>query len=366
LEKNNLRIKNLKELKHSFLAYFSYSFIIFFLIILLLFIIGCSKKEDINLHYSQLTIYVNGNFVENRIWEDAIPIFEEIYDCHLNLIYFKSSFNAINQIIKENKKPQADVLIGIGNTYFNEVANDSIFISYKPYNIRYIPNKFTKDNKYYLIPYAYNYLAFIYDSEEIKEPLKSFGGMQDGKWKNNIIVLNPQFSSMGNGMLLWSIAAFNNNGYKHFWRSVKENIYSVRESWEDAYNMFLAKEAPIVLGFISMPIYHREIENSYQYKAFIPQEGEFRISRCAGIIKTTKKIKLSEQFIEFLLSTDFQNLLQAKGWMYPVNRKIKLKPDFLLIKNNRKELNNKLNIEDIKHNYLQWIKNWQKIMKKKV
>lgn len=344
--------------------YFMKRFFIFFLIFLLF---GCSSKKDSEKKdiLQKLEIYLVTDQFSEELWEKTIPVFEDLFLCQISITKFNESRKLLKQVNLEMEKgkPVPDVLVGIDDVLLAEIQKDSILISYEPNNLKNVEKRFKIKNDNILIPFCYKYLAFIYHSEMIDEFPKTFGVMQDGRWNKKIIITDPRSTSSGFGLLLWSIAAFNETGYRHFWKSLKKNIFTISLDHNEACNLFLAKEAPVMLGFSSFPFYMQENENITNLKAFIPEEGGFCISECAGIINTSGNIELASQFIEYLLSEDFQMLIPKYKWMFPVHKDIELSIIFETALKPEKDLSGNLRMEFIRENSEDWLKRWEKIMK---
>ncbi len=347
----------------------------FLLLILITFLMfGCSKQVKKNqtnstnktaLSSKELTIYSYDSFVESwGIGPKIVPAFEKKFNCKVKLVGCGDAGQLLNKTIKEKANPIADVIVGIDNTFLEKALEESILTSYKPANLSHVKKSLIFDKTFSLSPYDYGYFAFVYNTEIVKNPPLTFGEMQDPKWEKKFIFIDPRTSSVGNGLLLWTVAAFGENGYGHFWQSVKKNILTTPASWDDSYNMFLAGEAPIVLSYSTSPAYHIENDSTYKYKAFIPKEGAFMQIEGSGVINNSKHPDLAKKFVNYMLSTEVQNLIPKTQWMYPVNSDVKLPKSFENLPQPTKTLNKRLSPKTIKENSEKWIKRWIKIMSK--
>ena len=334
----------------------------FFSFLILLFFSGCQpqRKTDNLSKIPVLTIYSADNFISEKIWDHTIPVFETKYECKIELRKFNDAKKLLDFVINERNISKADIVVGLDNVLLSETLNANLLIKYKPETLLLVDKTYYFDKSYRLIPICYNYLAFVYDSESITDPPETFGQMQDGKWRKKFIIENALNTSMGRGMLFWSVAAFGEGGYKHFWRSIKENIFTITNMWEDAFNIFLAKEALMFLGYVTFPIY--PIEGIEKYKVIIPQEGGFKIIEGAGILKSTRNLKLSQNFMEFLLSNNFQKYIPSLRLMFPVNKNINLPVEFESILIPGKDFSKNLNLKFINKNSKNWIQKWEKMM----
>jgi thiamine transport system substrate-binding protein len=55
-----------------------------------------------------------------------------------------------------------------------------------------------------------------------------------------------------------------------------------------------------------------------QYKAALFSEGHVRQVEVAAQLKNAAQPKLAQQFMQFMLTERFQNLIPEGNWMYPV------------------------------------------------
>lgn len=340
--------------------------IILFAFLLVVILNGCGRKEiretELN-GEKQLRIYTYDSFVTWGLAEKTIPFFENKYGCKVVLESVGDAGNIINRLIMERSNPQADLIIGVDNTMMNRLLAERLLQPYKSENLRYVKDEFHFDRTYHLTPYDYGFFAFVYDSEVVANPPVTFGNIQDGIWKNKLVVSDPRTSSPGLGLLYWTIAAFGENGYQHFWRSIKNNILTVSSSWDEAYSMLLAGEVPIVLSYSTSPAFHIETEDCYRYKAFIPSEGGFMQIEGAGIVKDTPNLELAERFIDYMLTVDFQKHIPTTQWMYPVNKRVPLPPSFEMIPVPDRILNDELNLQRVNRQTSErWLTRWLEIM----
>ena len=337
--------------------------LIFLFVILLL---SCSKhdKNDITDETRALNIYAVDVFLNEDFYENIIPIFTDIFGCEVNITKFPNAFSMLDKAILEKDSTNIDLLFGIDNTLLFKAEQESLFIQYESNNLQNIHEDFIFDKEHRINPVCYSHIAFNYNSYVISDPPITFGEMQDGKFKDQIIMLDPRTSSLGRAMLFWSVAAFGRNGYGHFWRSIKDNVFSIFDNKNDAYNAYLAGEAPMIVGMETTPIYHLQHDNTDKYKSTIPQEGGFKYILGVGILKTTQNEYLADKFVDYLLSKDFQEMITEEMWMKPVNGKVKLSVDYEILQQITNDYTKELSIRQTKQQYNEWIAKWKRIMLK--
>lgn len=338
-----------------------------FIIIISIGLFGCSEKKDKSIESASDTLYVYATevFLNDQFYNETFSLFEDIFQCEIDIKVFPNSFTLIDSVKSTpDSLRQIDVIFGIDNIVFCDIYQDSLFLPYEAQNLRYVQKENLIDDTYQTVPVSFCQLGFISNSERIKNIPSSFGEMQDGIFKNKIILLNPRTSSLGRAMLIWSVAAFGKNGYGHFWRSVKENIFQIVDNYDEAYNMFLAAQAPLIIGYSTTPVYHAIEENSSRFKTTLPLEGSFNFYLTAGIFHSTKNLVLAKSFIEFILSEDFQSFIPQRMWMFPVNKKVILDENYELIPKTQTDYSRTFSNWSINKNSESWLKRWESIMKK--
>ncbi|PID29931.1 MAG: hypothetical protein CSB55_00700 [Candidatus Cloacimonadota bacterium] len=338
---------------------------IFILFIFTLFSFGCgngSKSQTKNV--DPLVVISYGRFGFHEFWESVVPVFEKKYDCKVKIKTAQGDTDILEKIIDEKENPSVDVAVGVPAEVLYEIREENIFESSSPSNYDSVKPYLIFDEDMFLIPFAYAYLAFVYDSEEIKEPPRSFGEIQDGIWKDKIIIVDPRTSDLGLSMLDWTVAQFGNNGYGHFWRAVKGNILTIAKSGEEAYKMLRAGEAPIILTLDTRLSFYGKLDKSNRYKMFTVSEGSYIKTECIGKVKNCKNPELAEKFIEFMLTKDVQDKISYIRLMRPAVQNIDLPRSFAGIPEPGNNVSKKLAPEIIGEKQKKWIKKWVSIMKK--
>lgn len=292
----------------------------------------------------------------------TIPIFEELHGCQLGIQFVDNSMDLVGKITEIINDQQVDIIIGIDNSNLAWAVNSNIAKPYKPKDISIIDDTYHYDNTYQFIPFSYGYYAFVYDSFIIDKPPDSFGRFQDGIWKDQILMSDPRTSSQGLGFLLWSLSLFGENGYGHFWRSMKNNIFFITPLWEQSYSMFLAGEAPFFVGYTTSPAFLNKNYADNRYKSVIPHEGAFMYFEGVGIASNTQNLELSQKFIDFVISSDFQNHIPNTRWLYPVNEKVKLPEIYSEIKIPDNITNDNISRIFRANRVNNWVDRWTQIM----
>jgi thiamine transport system substrate-binding protein len=276
----------------------------------------------------ELVVYAYDSFVSWGLAEATMHKFEAAHQCTITLIATGDAGQVLNRVILEKDNPQADVVVGIDNTYLAKALQHDVLVPYKPANIDLVPPELILDPSFHLTPFEYGFIAFVYDSKKISAPPASLRALTDPAWKEKIILQDPRTSSPGMALLLWSIAVFGEDGYLDFWEQVQPSILTITKGWDTAYGMFTAGEAPLVLSYATSPAYHVEVEQSTRYLAAPMTEGFYRQIEGMGIVKGARNLELAQHFIEWMLTEEFQQEIPLTQWVFPVNPNVALPASF--------------------------------------
>ncbi|HCU97744.1 MAG TPA: thiamine ABC transporter substrate-binding protein, partial [Chloroflexi bacterium] len=122
---------------------------------------------------------------------------------------------------------------------------------------------------------------------------------------------------------------------------------------------------PMVVSYASSPpaevIFSETPITEAPTSSIVASETCFRQIEFIGIIKGTTNRKLSEHWIDFVLTETFQEDIPMQMFMFPVNGSANLPSEFV----KHAQLAKKTSIvapEDIEQNRDQWIKAWSDLM----
>lgn len=312
----------------------------------------------------ELTIYTYSSF--NSEWgpgPKVFPIFEKKCDCKLKVIGLEDTGQLLARFLLEQKKPKADILLGLNDTHLAKLSNLELFASYNGKHYHLLDIKFMLDKEKKFIPFDYGNLAFIYDSQKITNPPKSLDDLLDSRFKKKIVIESAVTSAPGLSFLHWTIQHYGEKNFREYWQKLAPNLITVSNNWSTAYGMFIKGETAIVLSYSTSPAYHLINENTDRYKAAIFKQGHYPQIEFATIVKQSDNIKLAQKFIDFLLEEEFQTAIPTTNWMYPVIEYKQLPTAFENVKKIKTlPLLNK-NLINIKNK--EWQKHWSIALRKR-
>ena len=310
-----------------------------------------------------LTIYTYSSF--NSEWgpgPKVFPIFEKQCDCKLNIISFSDTGQLLARFLLEQKNPKADLLLGLNDTHLPKLQTLDLFSSYTGKNYNKLAKKLHLDKGRKFIVFDYGNLAFIYDSEKISDPPKSLDDLLDSRFKDKIVIESPISSAPGLSFLHWTIKKYGENEFSNYWEKLTPNLISISNSWSAAYGMFTKGETPLVLSYTTSPAYHLINEKVSKFKAAIFENGHYPQIEFATIVKSSKRKKTAQKFMDFLLSPEFQNIIPTTNWMYPAIKYQQLPAAF----NSTKSIKSipLLDSKLIQKNQRKWLKTWSLVIQK--
>ena len=94
-------------------------------------------------------------------------------------------------------------------------------------------------------------------------------------------------------------------------------MLTVTPGWSEAYGLFTSGEAPMVLSYVTSPAYHMVAEDTDRYQAASFSEGHYLQIEVAGLLKAAPDAELAREFLQFMLTTGFQDQIPTNNWMMP-------------------------------------------------
>lgn len=322
-----------------------------------LFARGTQEKPETT--QREITVYAYDSFVSE--WGPGplvVPAFEAQTGIQVNLVSAGSGGELLGRLELERHNPKADVVIGISNELTHESVASQLLIPYKPDALAEIPEFLHFDPTYHLVPFNYGNYAFVYDANRVEDPPQSLHDLLDSRWTRSIILMDPRTSSVGMGLLEWTVAVFGDE-YLAWWEAVKPNVLTIADGWSSGYGLFTQGEAPLVISYTTSPVYHVLYEESDRFKAQIFTEGNMAVIEGAGIVASTTDRAAAELFIEFLL-TDAQTDIAIANIMYPVNSTTELPDAFESAPKPKHSI--MLDTETIAENRERWLQEWVEVM----
>ncbi len=262
-----------------------------------------------------LTVYTYDSFTSD--WGPGPKIktaFEAQCGCNLNFVALDDGGSVLSRIRMEGSTTKADVVLGLNNNIMAQAQATGLLTKHDVDTSKVtIPGGWNND---YFVPFDYGYFAFVYDKTKMKNPPKSMKELVE-RDDFNIIYQDPRTSITGQGLLLWVKDVYGDDAAQA-WKQIAKKTVTVSKGWSDSYPMFLKGESDMVLSYSTSPAYHIIAENDPNYAAADFAEGQYAQIELAAKLKSSKHQKLADEFMQFILSDDFQSVMATGNWMYPV------------------------------------------------
>jgi thiamine transport system substrate-binding protein len=261
---------------------------------------------------SQLIVYTYDSFVSDWGPGPAVEAaFEETCGCDLQFVGAGDGAALLARLFLEGAQTGADIVLGLDT---NLIAQARAMDLIAPHGIE--PEGLTMPvswNDPQFLPYDWGYFAFVH-GRDLDNPPTNFRALADSDLR--IVIQDPRSSTPGLGLLMWVKAAYGDEAGA-IWEGLADNIVTVTPGWSEAYGLYLEGEADMVLSYTTSPAYHlvAEEDDSHTVAAF--EEGHYMQVEVAGIVSLTNERELAQEFLEFMLSPAFQQIIPTTNWMYP-------------------------------------------------
>ncbi|WP_320130736.1 thiamine ABC transporter substrate binding subunit [uncultured Sphaerochaeta sp.] len=323
-----------------------------------------TKEAPSSQQNREITVYAYDAFCGD--WGPGptiIPEFEAKTGIKVNLVSAGDAIEMLTKAKSEMSNPVADVIIGISNDMASKAYESNLFETYNSPELASIPAFLQFDSSKRLLPFDYGNFSFVVDTEKMakKDIPKSLSDLTDPKYKDKVVLIDPRTSSVGLGLLLWTIEVYGEEGYLDWWKAMKDNALTIAEGWSSAYGLFTEGEAPLVLSYTTSPVYHVMFEDTTRYQTVLFTEGHSTTVEGVGLVASSQHKQDAKTFIDFLLN-DAQLEIATANSMYPANNSIVLPDAFKWAPKPAKNLS--LDAKTIDKNLDRWLTEWTQVMSK--
>ena len=292
-------------------------------------ITGCRRADQ----PAELVVMAHSSF---DIGQEVIEAFEEQHSVKLTFLDSGDAGEALNKAILGKNNPLADVFYGADNTFLSRALKEDIFEPYKSPALRKIAPDLILDDSNRLLPVDWGDVCLNYDKAWFEEkklaPPASLEDLINPAYAGLTVVQNPATSSPGLAFLLATIDHFGVEGWQAYWRALRENEVWIENGWTEAYyGQFSAASdgnRPVVVSYATSPaaeVYYSEGKYTTPPTGAVTAPGTcFRQVEFVGILKGTKRLKLAQAFVDWMLSQPVQEDIPLHMWVYPANQEAEL------------------------------------------
>jgi thiamine transport system substrate-binding protein len=314
---------------------------------------------------AELTVMTHDSFA---VSEGVVQAFQDQY--HANVRFLKSgdTGTALNKAILSKDNPLADVFYGVDNTFLSRALREGIYEPYTSPVLADIPVEFKLDPDNRALPVDFgdvcvNYDKAYFDERDLALP-NVLEDLLKPEYRDLLVVENPATSSPGLAFLLATIGHFGEDEYLTYWQALNDNGMLVVNDWDTAYNKEFSRAGgsrPLVVSYGSSPPFEMIFSDTPLPEpptgAMVGDGSCFRQIEFVGILAGTTQRDLAEKWVDFMLSTTFQEDIPLQMYVFPVNPAAQLDDTFakyLQVPENPASLDPDL----IAENREKWIQDW--------
>lgn len=301
-----------------------------------------------------LTIYTYDSFAAD--WGPGPKIeqaFEAKCGCDVNFVALDDGVSILNRLRLEGGNSKADIVLGLDNNLMAEAKKTGLLTEHNVDTANTVlPNGWSDTT---FVPYDYGYFAFVYNTEKLANPPKSMKELVETRDDLKVIYQDPRTSTPGQGLMLWMKSIYGDD-VTQAWQKLASKTVTVTKGWSEAYSMFLNGESDLVLSYTTSPAYHLIAENDSKFATADFAEGHYMQVEVAAKVKGAKNSELADQFMNFILSDEFQSAMPTGNWMYPVTD-VELPKGFETLSVPNKSLS--FSADEVAKMRKSWIREWQ-------
>jgi len=301
-----------------------------------------------------LVVYTYDAFAAD--WGPAPAIkkaFEPVCGCELKFVATDSSIGILRKIQLEGASTKADIALGLDTNLTAIARNTGLFAAHGASTTALsLPVKWGDP---VFLPFDYGYFSFVYNSEKVTSAPTSFDELLAMPEDFKIVIQDPRSSTPGLGLLLWVREVYGDKA-PEVWKKLKPRILTITKGWSEAYGLFLKGEAEMAFSYTTSPAYHMIAEKDHKYRAAGFSDGHYMQVEVAAIVKASKQQDLARQFMAFMLTPAFQDVIPTTNWMYPAAGNRSLPAGFEKLHVPSKAL--LLSGEEVAKNRKAWVQEW--------
>nr|WP_240493892.1 thiamine ABC transporter substrate binding subunit [Paracoccus sp. SM22M-07] len=236
--------------------------------------------------------------------------FEAFCDCTLDFV----TGDILPRLLMEGKGTEADIVFGLNTDVTARARASGLFAPHgQDTSDLSLPVEWTDDT---FLPYNWGETAFVYDDTRLENPPASFQELLDAPDDLKIVIQDPRSSISGLALLLWVKQVYGDDA-PDAWAKLAPKVLTVTRGWSESYGMFTDGEADMVLSYTTSPAYHIAAEDDLTKKAAIFPEGHYFMAELAAQVASTDQPELAQQFMDWILTPEFQKTIPLANWSLP-------------------------------------------------
>lgn len=305
------------------------------------------------------------------ISDEVKRAFEQESGLELRILQSGDAGEMLTKALLTAGNPQGDVLFGVDNNLLSRALAGELFEAYESPELVQVDEQYVFDREHRVTPIDHGEVCLNVDKAWFEQnglaAPRSLDDLTDSRYTGLLVVENPATSTPGLAFLLATIARYGNEGWKGFWRRLRENRVLVVDGWEEAYNVRFSGSAgegprPIVVSYASSPpaeVIFRKPRPAEAPTAVV-EDSCFRQIEFAGVLRGARS-EGARKLVDFMLTKRFQEDVPLNMFVFPVNREAALPAEFerfAVVPDDPLELSP----EEIEANRDRWLDEWTRIV----
>jgi thiamine transport system substrate-binding protein len=314
----------------------------------------------------EVVLVTHSSFV---VSDDVRRDFETESGRTLRILQTGDAGEALTRALLTAGSPEGDVFFGVDSNLLSRALEGDLFEAYESPGLENVQPEYVLDEEHRVTPIDRGDVCLNYDRGWFRErgssPPRSLADLTRPEYEGLLVVQNPATSTPGLAFLLATIARFGADGWRDYWRQLRENDVLVVSGWEEAYNARFSGAAgssgdrPIVVSYASSPpaeVLFRSPRPAEAPTAVV-EDSCFRQIEFAGVLRGAANVEGARELVDFMLSTRFQEDVPLAMFVFPVDPAAELPPEFVQFAT-VPEQPLELPSEEIEANRDRWIKEW--------
>jgi thiamine transport system substrate-binding protein len=284
-----------------------------------------------------VTVLTHSSFAVSR---DVVRAFTDQTGIEVRFVAGGDAGSTLNRAILTRARPVADVLFGVDEGLLPRALAVDLFEPYESHLIHTVDPSYRLDAfRGVVTPVTAGFVTFNLDrawfEEDGRAPPASLADLADPAFAGLTVVTDPATSSPGLAFMLGTIGVFGEGFWLDYWEALRDNGLSVRDGWSDAYYTAFSLyggDRPIVLSYASSPA--AEVIFAEEPTDVAPT-ASLRCFGCSvaqvetvGLLRGAANPDEARAFIDFLLSSTFQEDVPLQMFVYPVREGTPLPTEF--------------------------------------
>jgi thiamine transport system substrate-binding protein len=272
-------------------------------------------------------------------WTTVFGGFESSH--HIRIEVDCPSGTLASTLLAQQNAPSADLVIGLDEITAPEADAHHLLVPYAPPDLANVsPTLVTQlSPDYAAVPYEWGYLAIDYAA--------AFAGITHGavanssfpdfaansSWAHQLLIEDPSIDITGQEFLVWQIEYYEHvlhQDWHTFWDAVLPHLPPPATDWGTAFGEFTSppNNPQMVVSYSTDPAYAAYNGQAGQYNSTVSWSNGtpygWRTIYGIGIVSGTHHLALDQEFENWFLGGQVQNLIPLTEWEYPANGTIPL------------------------------------------